>query len=997
MASKRHVIGAIIGLLLSACVLFGQENTGTMSGTVTDPSGAAVPGAQVVATSELTGQVRTTTSSSSGYYAIPLLPIGSYAVTGAAKGFKQFVRKGIKLGAGQTLTLDLQLELGTTSETVTVSGSPTPLNYTTAAQVETLGTSHIEQLPLPHQDWSALLSLGNGVAKGGILLGITFNGLPAAAVNITMDGTNAQQDPELPTLGFYQGFNLIDNVSADSMSEIAVTKGIAMPSNGTGMSGNINIITKSGTNQFHGSLFEYNDNNALDARNQFLTSKPRSTINTFGGSLGGYIIKNKLFFFGSYEGIRSSTFDALNATMPTMEFRTSTVAVAPEYGAVFQYLPLPNQPYAPGSVTGRYIASASAIRNDGNGDVRFDYYINPTNQVILRWTRSRPYQLTPSAIPINPQTYAGHNDIYNGQFIHSSGSWTAATRFAYNRITFTRLNDGYSAGLDGISYGGFSSGGNSQLYVNNGSIYTGQEDVVVIHSKHTIQFGGIVQRNESGRQVDGTTSFSYSTLSDFLSDIPGSTKVYFPIPLFHDYMYQFGGYAQDAYRISPSLTLNYGMRYDYFTVPKEANGNLYVRNDTSLGLGTGSLRSPNDIYNSGWANFAPRLGFAWSFGQARNTVVRGGFGVFYSSHNLYSGAVDDAQPNLYAPQQLSLSRSQMLAAGLSFPFDKVALETQYVAEKNPVYQSAIEYNFPNPYSLQYMLDVQHSFGQGIIFDTGFVATRGLHINNTPNCNLPDRLTGIAPLPSAPSFRCYYANDVSNYFGWQTSLDRRYASGLEWGTNFTWSRSFASGTGDLEIHTIPQPGSNLRAEYGPTNWDQPLNFNAHVVYEPPIERWAGMSGRRAGLLLGGWQVSSIITAGSGFAAAVTDSKSAFRGDRPDAVNGVDPYLANYQGTLQYLNKAAFARVPISTPSGAQILPGNLARNSIRLPGQWNVDLLAAKSFAITERVNFQLRANFFNAFNHTNLGGLNANLNSSSFGQFTSATARTIEVGAKVTF
>jgi hypothetical protein len=245
---------------------------------------------------------------------------------------------------------------------------------------------------------------------------------------------------------------------------------------------------------------------------QFLTTKPGSNVNIFGGSIGGYIIKDKLFFFGSYEAIRSATFSALNATEPTKEFRASTLAAAPEYGAVFQYLPLPNQPYAPGAVIGAYVASASAVRDDGNADARLDYYLSPTNQLILRVTRSRPHQLSPSAIPINPQSYTGRNDVYNGQFTHTTGTWTTATRVAYNRLTLARLNNGYSADLNGISYAGFSSGGGAEDFEKRGGVYTVQEDVAFTHGKHTIEFGGIVQRNESGRFDDTTNAFQYANL-----------------------------------------------------------------------------------------------------------------------------------------------------------------------------------------------------------------------------------------------------------------------------------------------------------------------------------------------------------------------------------------------------------------------------------------------------------------------------------------------------
>jgi hypothetical protein len=732
-----------------------------------------------------------------------------------------------------------------------------------------------------------MLSIGNGIAKGGVLNGVTFNGLPAAAVHITLDGTNQQQDPELSTLGFYQGFNLINNVNTAAISEISITKGIAMPSNGATMSGNINIITKGGTNEFHGSLFEFNDNVALDARNQFLTTKPASNVNTFGGSMGGYIIKDKLFFFGSYEAIRSATFATLNGNEPTKEFRASTLAVAPEYGTVFQYLPFPNQPYAAGSVTGAYVASASAVRDDGNADARLDYNLSPTNQLTLRVTRSRPYQLSPSVIAINPQTYTGRNDVYSGQFTHTTASWTAATRAAVNRLTLGRLNEGYSADLSGISYSGISSGGGAENYEKRGGVYTAQEDVAFIRGKHTIEFGGIVQRNESGRFDDTTNAFSYANLSDFLADIPNSVTMYFPLTLFQLHMYQVGGYIQDAYRISPVLTLNFGTRYDYWTRPKERDGRIFSREPSPLGPGTGALKPASQMYQSYWPNFSPRAGFAWSLGRARGTVVRGGFGVFFNPHNIYSGPVDDVQTYANVPFELQLGRSAALGQGIGYPYNRFALESQLIATGAPTFNTAIDNYFPNPYSLQYLFDVQQKLGHGFVLDTGFVGTRGLKMNLDSRTNYPDRVTGIAPDSAAGTMHYYQAADTSTYYAWQTSIDRRFTNSLEVGVNYTRSRSFAYELGDLELHGYPQDINNVKADHGPTAYDQPNNFNAHVIYVAPFDKWAGVSGKSGKLLLGGWQISSILTAGSGLPATVSVGNSSYPADRPDAVSGVDP--------------------------------------------------------------------------------------------------------------
>ncbi len=991
---NRYLMGSITLFLIATNVTLGQINTGTITGIVEDPSGAGIPHAQLEATNELTGQTRTAASNDVGYYAFTLLPIGRYNITATAKGFKATVRKGLALSAGQTLSLDIKLEVGATTEKVTVSGAPSRLNYTSPEQIETLGSAAVHQLPLANQDWSQLLKLGTGIANAQGA--VTMNGLPPAAMNLTVDGTNAEQDPEVPTLGFYGGFNTINNVNTDAISEITITKGIAPASTGASMSGNINIITKSGTNEFHGSAFEYNDNSSLDARNQFVTRKPRNTFNEFGGSLGGPILKNRLFFFGDYEGVRHSTFSLVSDDVPTPEFVKSTLAVAPEYAPIFKAFPAPNQPYSPGAVTGLYEAAASSIHNDSNADARVDYYVNPSNQITLRVTRARPFEFSPRVIAIDGRDYAGHNDGYNAQFTHSSGNWTAATRFGYNRVTENRLDQGFGVGLDQVIFGGFDSVGAENFNILGG-IDTWQEDVAITRGKHTLEFGGIVQRNVTGRIDDTTTTFSYSSLNDFLSDVPSQVQVNFPLTQFQLHMFQFGGYVQDGYRITSNFVLHLGMRYDYFTVPKERDGRIFTRDASPLGPGTGPLRPPSEMYQSYWPNFSPRVGFAWSLGQDRKTVVRGGFGMFFSPHTIRGGPIDDVLDSPYVPFRLTLNRSQALAMGLKYPVNKDALEKQLIAAEAPVATTAFDNYFPNPYSMQWTLDVQRSLGRGFVLDTGYVGTRGLHLNLNEQANLPNRLTGITPDPAFGQFRYYQAADQSSYNGWQTSLERRFSNGLELGVNYTWSRSFAYSDGNLDLQTQPQDNNNVRADHSPTTFDVPNYFSADAVYILPFDRWAGTSGRGAKLLVGGWQISTIFTAGSGLVANVTNGNSSYPADRPDLVNGANAYFSNYASTLDYANPAAFALVPIVKASGAQSRPGDLSRDFLRSPGSWDVDLSAAKNFAFTERLNFQLRADLFNAFNHTNLSGLVARIDRSSFGRLTSATARTIQVGARLTF
>ncbi|MGB7191730.1 MAG: TonB-dependent receptor, partial [Acidobacteriaceae bacterium] len=774
-------------LILITAAALGQANTGTISGTVSDPSAAAIPGAQITATNIDTGQSRETISNGSGYFTFALMQIGHYQVKIEAQGFKSITRNDLTLLAGKEISLPLKLQVGAVSQTVTISGAPPALNTTNPAQVAAISGASIHQLPLANQDWTNIVTLGNGVSTGGSG-GATMNGLPPASMNLTVDGTNATPDPEVPALGQYGGFDTIHIINFPAIAQITVTKGVAPASAGVGMEGNINVITKSGTNQFHGSLFELNGNAAYDAQDEFEDSKTPYNFNEYGGSIGGPILKNRLFFFGSYEGVKDHQFSRQSSHVLTPEFMEKVAAEAPEYLPILQLFPAPNEPYEPGASTGRYSAPRPEIHTDGNGVARLDYYLNSTNHVYLRYTRARPYQLHPDIIPVEDREYLSHNDLINAQYTHSGTFWTASTRFGYNRLVLQRLDLGYLAGLPDISVDNFGTNGAENFNIL-GKIYTLQEDVTIQRGNHTIAFGGIFQRNGDGRIDDSTTEYDYSSESDFFNNIPSKVEVNFALSKFWIHTYQIGGYIQDDYRITPNLTLNAGIRYDYFTVPKEKDGRFFTRNASPLGPGTGSLRPPNQLYKSDWKNFAPRLGFAWKTGHNGSTVVHSGFGVFFTPLTIRGGPIDDVLDSPYVPFRLTLDRAQTLEMGLNYPIDKVALQQKLIDEQNPVITSALDNNLRNPYSMQWTLDVQHELKGGFVVDVGYIGTRGLRLLFPETTNLPDRLTGISPAPQFGEFRYYVGQDFSNYNALQTSVQRQFQNGLNIVVNYTWARAF----------------------------------------------------------------------------------------------------------------------------------------------------------------------------------------------------------------
>ena len=997
--------------LLIANRAFGQINTATVSGRITDPSSAVIARAQIRITNQGTGAVKTTTSNAEGEYSFTFLVPGTYDLAVNATAFEPRVRQGVVVLAGQVVSLDFQLTLGAITRTVTVSGQATPLNTESSHQLQTLTNVEVTQLPDSKLDWTNLLIQGAGISKvvglagAGSVGGIVMNGMSPAAMNVTIDGTNSSNDPELPTYGFYGGMNMINQLGSDAISEVSVVKGIMPASVGSTLSGNINLITKSGTNKFHGDAFELNDVAAYDARNQFLAKKPGSTFNQYGGSLGGPIVKDKLFFFGSYEGVRWRQLAPLSGNVPTPYLESIAPSIYSSQWSLYPSVPQPAG--APTALSALWFGAGSKVNNDANTLVRADYYISPSNQVSVRYTRLTPYQDIPRVIASNSQSYTGTNQTVNAAFVHTTGTLTSSTRFGYNHVQQVRADEGYAADLEGVSFSGISSGG-AEIWSIFGATQTYQEDLTIAHGHHLIQFGGIVQHQGATRPDINTSTFSYSSLPDFLANIPSSVQITFDVPSINLASFQIGGYAQDDYKVLPNLTLNLGIRYDVFTVPKSSQ--VFIRGvdpaRPQLGYGFGPYRPADSLYNGDFNNFQPRVGFAWSLGSARKTVIRGGGGFFVSPHPMYAGIDNDRQSSVQVPFRSTTSRSTNVAGGLTYPIPPAQfiptlnkLISGGILSANIASSDAIATNYPNPYSAQWMMGVEHEFGFGVVATANYVANRGLKLIADYWGNAPNRMTGVAPDPTFGQFIVVNPIDASSYESLQTNVSKRFSNGLVFNVNYTYSSNRSFGAGDVSAYQVryfTQP-NNPRADLGPTPFSQPNIFNETLVYQLPFARWSGTHGRAAKALIDGWQVSEVFSHTSGLPLNVTDSASIYPQDRPDSVTGINAIDSDYRSTLVYLNRAAFSRVPIVSASGAQAHPGDLGRDAYRLPSVWNVDASVGKTFSITERTHIQFRADFLNAFNHTNLSGLTTNINSASFGRFTSATARNIQLSGRIQF
>jgi len=491
-------------------------------------------------------------------------------------------------------------------------------------------------------------------------------------------------------------------------------------------------------------------------------------------------------------------------------------------------------------------------------------------------------------------------------------------------------------------------------------------------------------------------NLTYANEADFLANIPTTTKVKWGVKQYRIFDWSLGFFVQDDFKVSRRLVMNMGIRYDYFSVPQERDKRLFNRDGP---FGTGKYRDGDSIWNAVYTNFAPRLGFAYTLDEAAKTVVRAGFGIFYSPRPIYGGVVDAVQNAIDEPMTITYSRADVLKYGDILRYPVVNEKVLPIAKGSQALLGGqvLDPEWGYPHSYQWTLSLQRQLTKDFALETAYVGTRGLQVMMVRDWNPPDRLTGIRPYAGFTTFRYRNADGSSNYHAWQTTLHQRLAHGLSAEFNYTWSKNMNyDGAGDLLLPSSIQNVYDARSDYGVANSNLPHQFFTDILYQLPFNRLNSSKSLGSRLLLEGWQIGTIFNAQSGAATNITQP-SGLSSSRPDFIGG-NAYLSNYNSTLSYLNPAAFARVPLSSVSGLPIRPGNVGRNAIRGPAWWMVNLSLAKKMNLAERVWFQIHADFFNAFNHTIFSSFISDITQSSFGRFTATRGpRTIQIGLRLNF
>jgi hypothetical protein len=1083
-ASKNgtRTIAILVGLALALWGIGGvwvapaiaQVAGATLSGVVTDERGGPVPDAAVSIKNTGTGAVREVTTNADGLYSAPNLQPGNYDVTIAAKGFQLTVRRNITLMVGAQQALNLGLKLGSLTESIEVSAAPPDIQTTTSTISATVDSTTMRELPLNGRDWTSLATLEPGVSSIPNQVGTGFSankGNRGFGNQLSNGGHRANEntyrvngitinDYSNGSPGGASGLNL----GVDGIQEFSVLTSNYTAEYGRTSGAVINAITKSSVNDLHGTAFLFDRDKIFDAKNFFDPAGPIPSFRRvqFGGSGGTAIVKDKTFVYGTYEGIRQNRPGSQTIHVPTDAERALAVPAVVPYLKLWPEAPT-GTPVDSNGVTQTFNVALPSISNENYVTARVDQKFSEqdTLSVSYFWDSGPQSQPDPLLNAIH-QVFSRRQMASVEQTHIFSAALVNTFRAGLSRIRGD-INDPVSGdsaakdptlaiapgaigppqiGVPGVLTTAIGLGGLNQ-FLHRWTSAQAYDDAFLTRGTHAIKFGFAFERmlyNITEKLSPNGRLNNYPTLDALLSNTPirlnalapgGSNEVAIRESLF-------AGYIQDDWRLRSNLTVNLGVRYEFTTLPKDANNRIQeittLVNCATPGVAPSATSPCGPVHvnsftknNPTTKNFEPRIGFSWDPFKNGKTAVRGGFGIFDVLPLPYEFGLNTAAT---APFQIiGFDPKGTLGSGVdpNISFDPNKIRNRYI-DQNPKRADVLNWN----------VNMQRQLGPNWTLIAGYVGSRSLHlsvsgddINLVPPVStsagilIPSGTYQIDPnwgganggtTPGAPGgagIRPVLFDGESTYHGFQTQLKRESSHGLRGQVSYTLGNckdtSSAPVTGDTYVNSIAVP-LLLSKQYrvGPCDFDIRHTLVGTMIWDVP-----GPKTGVASYLAGGWQVGTIVTATSGSPFTVTlggggdPLATGFNGDfsmdYADLIAGCNAtpgVRSGAQGQLLAFDPNCFA--PASTAAGG-VLVGNSGRNRFTGPGLTTVDFSTFKNFSFREVLKLQFRAEFFNVLNHPNfaapnfLNDANNSIGSANAGVIgsTSTASRQIQLGLKL--
>jgi hypothetical protein len=1094
----RHIFLSTILFFLMAGFLRAQApGTGAITGRIYDPSGAIVPDARVSVVNEETNWTRMVTTTLEGLFRVPLLLPGNYSVVVEAAGFQQKTIRSIPVVVTETAVVNVRLELSSAANVkVQVIDSPELAQTESAALGRVTDGNTVVALPLANRNFSQVLALSPGVIVelpnagnlGTNTQNVSVNGAKTTANNFQFNGVDANNISENSFAGeLFAPEAGIAIPNPDTIAEFKVQTGAYDAGYGRSSGANVDFVSKAGANDFHGSLWEFFRNNALNANDFFLNQngQPRPVLkqNQFGGALGGPIQKNRTFFFVSYQATIQRDGEATGSLVttflpPLTNDRSAAalgqlfggqsgvnggVAVAPDGSNInpvalaLLNFKLPDGSYAiPSPQTilpsglGESSFSIPAQYREDQFSVNLDHKLSEANQLSGRFFYSRqPTNVPFSSFAATVPGFGGNQIERNDMFVLSDTHVFNPNLINVARFGFIRFDGSETSvdpitgadvgmqtpptipGIPGIQVTGlFTIGPPFQLsYFENTNTFVWQDTISITRGRHSFRMGGEAKRH----QLDDAPSppagdLIFQSFPDFLlgesaaQNGSGQSNVFFSSGgagnFRKDERYtDFAGFVQDDIKLTPRLTVNVGVRYEFFGPPSEVNG-LLSNFDPALAtsqvpasgnfsgfllpanyngpLVTGILKTQNSgMWNPDYKDISPRFGFARRLLNSSNLVLRGGYGIYYERLSGELAAQNIGQPPFSVT--VTLQGAQNAAATFAEPFNPpLPLDSSFPifiprTPTSALALAAISRSVTSPYTQQYNLNIQYEFARDFLWQVGYVGSKTTHLagcvqfnqaliatpqspvngqTTTTNENVGQRVpfAGIA----GGSYICETALDA-NYDGLQTSVTKRFSRGLSFQGSYTFSKTldFSSGTGglsSLDLDFLGNDQTNPRESRGLDDFDRKHRFVLSFVYEPPALKTGPHLMRQ---ILGHWQFSGISVLQSGLPITVIDSTAGSVYGNLSFTNRAECTGANpaSSGSLSqrlngYFNPAAFAP-PLVIGDGTGF--GNCGVGILRGPDQRNLDLGIQRNFLLAEAGTLQFRAEFFNLTNTPQFG------------------------------
>ena len=1026
----------LILLMPFGLTVTAQTTHGRLAGVVRDTSGGVIPNAEVTITNVRTGAQRSIRTNSEGEYLATSLPPSEYDMRVTAGGFSVTEIKKLILEVGQVVTHDFVVKpAGVQTEVLVYSGLTTELDTSTATIGANIANREIENLPINGRQISQLYLLVPGATNAGTgtFDNLRFSGRAVEQNVIRLDGIEASSlidtspgnlNGELTSL-----FRL--QQSLEAVQEFRVEASNYPAEYGTGTGGQITFITKSGSNALHGSIFEYGRNNFFDARNDFnAAGNPKFHLNQFGASIGGPIIKNKLFVFANYEGLRqvwAAPYTQATLSNYAKSQILSTSAVYPVLAA-FPADPIAIASEQPTTGNPAGVLQQNVTTVGGNfvdedfGAIRFDYRINNRFQTYVRYNRD---QGVSSQVQDASLSQFGQVEVPQNAVFALTQTWSDHivndTKIGFNGAKMRVLGiAGASPNADlsksRIAIAGLTNVGSlislSSSFNGIGAPYTGQslsfiDHLYLLRGNHALKVGVEVRPISLYNDQIGGTTYTYNSIAAFIANTPNQIAFYGNVSDLSPFTGLSGnahmrqsyyiGYAQDEWKIKPNLTMNYGLRYEYYVPLSEVNNK-----DVVFDMNAGNI-IPKDSaawFNSSKANFQPRLGLTWAPVMAhQKTVIRVGAGIY----NGPGQTEDQVQPEANDRVSRTFTSGKVypinpatdvyLGYNINSPtlgYQPRAYAPNYrIPERITSYTSSVQQQLPD--SFQLMVGYVGSMGRNLFLRS---------ITNLITSVTTDPVTGAGT--AVRQFGGRFAEidyktsgGTDMYNSLQTSLQRRITHGLSMGAQYTWAKELGTSSGSNEATTAQNP-YNFKTEYGRGSSDIHHTLNATVLYNIPFG--SGRAHSLSGTLdkvAGDWDIGGIVNFHSGLpidvlvtrpdVAYVGNTGTAVAGQtfavpivtsgvvqttavanvpgggntrnirRPNIVPGVSPFLKSGR---QFLNPAAF-----TTPAPGTF--GNSRRDDYSGPVLAQLDLTLSKTYIVTNKLNFEFHADAYNVLNHPN--------------------------------